>query len=62
MPHPVVLPRYIAVQRSALALSALFSYICYDLIGMQTAVAAFVVIGLTSGVNFVVLKIWAFAH
>ncbi len=62
MPHAVALPRYIAVQLSALALSALFSYICYDLIGMQTAVAAFLVIGLTSGVNFVVLRIWAFAH
>jgi putative flippase GtrA len=61
-PHAVALPRYIAVQLSALALSALFSYICYGLLGLQTALAAFLVIGLTSGVNFLVLKIWAFAH
>ncbi len=61
-PHAIALPRYIAVQLSALALSALFSYICYSLLEMQPGVAAFVVIGLTSGVNFMVLKIWAFAH
>jgi hypothetical protein len=47
---------------SALALASLFSYICYSVLGIQTAVAAFLVIGLTSGINFVVLKIWAFAH
>jgi putative flippase GtrA len=61
-PHRVALPRYIAVQLSALSLAALFSYVCYSVLGMQTGAAAFLVIGLTSGVNFVVLKIWAFAH
>jgi putative flippase GtrA len=61
-PHAVALPRYIAVQLSALALASLFSYICYGLLGIESAVAAFLVIGLTSGLNFVVLKIWAFAR
>lgn len=62
VPHRVALPRYIAVQLSALGLAALFSYVCYSLLGMQTAVAALLVICLTSGVNFLVLKLWAFAH
>jgi putative flippase GtrA len=61
-PHAVALPRYIAVQLSALSLAALFSYVCYNVLGMQTAAAALLVIALTSGVNFVVLKVWAFAH
>lgn len=61
-PHAVALPRYIAVQLSALALAAVFSFLCYSLLGLQTAVAAVLVIGLTSAVNFVVLKVWAFAH
>jgi putative flippase GtrA len=61
-PHRVALPRYIAVQLSALFLAAIFSYVCYNVLGIQTASAAFLVIGLTSAVNFVVLKAWAFAH
>ena len=61
-PHAVALPRYVAVQLSALALAACFSYICYSLLGMPTTIAALLVIGLTSGVNFVVLRLWAFAH
>jgi putative flippase GtrA len=61
-PHAVALPRYVAVQFSALTLAAIFSYVCYNLLGLETAAAAFVVIGLTSGVNFIVLKLWAFAH
>lgn len=62
VPHAVALPRYVAVQLSALCLAALFSFVCYTLLGMQTAIAAFVVIVLTSGVNFIVLKLWAFAR
>jgi putative flippase GtrA len=61
-PHAVALPRYIAVQLSALALAAVFSFICYALLDLQATVAAAIVIVLTSGVNFVVLKLWAFAH
>jgi putative flippase GtrA len=61
-PHSVALPRYVAVQLSALTLASGFSYVCYSLLGMQTATAALLVIVLTSGVNFAVLKLWAFAH
>jgi putative flippase GtrA len=60
-PHAVALPRYVAVQMSALALASLFSYICYSVLGMSTGTAALLVIVLTSGVNFIVLKLWAFA-
>ncbi len=61
-PHGVALPRYVAVQLSALALAALFSFICYRLAGLQPAIAATLVIVLTSGVNFLVLRLWAFAR
>lgn len=61
-PHAVALPRYVAVQASAVGLASIFSYVCYQLLGMQSALAAVLVIGLTSGVNFVLLKLWAFAH
>jgi SAM-dependent methyltransferase len=62
VPHAIALPRYVAVQVSALCLAALFSYVCYQWLGMQSAVAAILVIGLTSGVNFVLLKLWAFSQ
>lgn len=62
MPHAVAMPRYVAVQMSALVLASVFSFVCYGLLGMPSAMAAAVVICLTSGVNFVVLKLWAFAH
>lgn len=62
VPHAVGLPRYVAVQFSALLLASLFSYLCYNVLGFGTVVAAGLVIGLTSGVNFVVLKLWAFAR
>jgi putative flippase GtrA len=61
VPHAVALPRYIAVQVSALMLATAFSYLCYNVLGMPTTLAAVLVIALTSGVNFVVLKAWAFA-
>jgi putative flippase GtrA len=59
--HRRAVPRYVGVQLSGLVLAAIFSFICYRLIGMPTVVASLLVIGLTSGVNFVVLRLWAFA-
>ena len=59
--HATALPRYVAVQASAVLLTSLFSYVCYQMLGMQSWLGAFIVVGLTSGVNFVVLKLWAFA-
>ncbi|HWA19832.1 MAG TPA: methyltransferase domain-containing protein [Devosia sp.] len=61
-PHASALPRYIAVQLSALALATLFSYLAYGVAGLPTPVAATLVIALTSGVNFMVLRLWAFSH
>src|SRR6218665_1105593 len=40
VPHRVALPRYVAVQASAVCLAALFSFVCYSILGMATAVAA----------------------
>ena len=61
-PHSVALPRYVMVQLSALGLAALFSFVFYSLLGFDTAMAALLVAGLTAGVNFVVLRVWAFAR
>jgi putative flippase GtrA len=61
LPHGVALPRYVAVQLGAIALAAIFSYVSYDIFGMPALAAAMVVVALTSGVTFLVLRIWAFA-
>lgn len=61
-PHSHALPRYVAVQVTALALATIFSYIAYGTLGLPAPLAALLVIGLTSGVNFVVLRAWAFAN
>ena len=60
-PHRHALPRYVAVQVTALALATLFSYVAYGTMSLPAPRAALLVIGLTSGVNFVVLRAWAFA-
>jgi putative flippase GtrA len=62
VPHTVALPRYVAVQVTAIVLASVFSYVSYNLLGLASGYAALLVIGLTSGVNFVILKIWAFAR
>jgi putative flippase GtrA len=59
-PHKSALPRYVTVQVAALALVTLFSYVAYGIVGLPTPLAATLVIGLTSGVNFMVLRRWAF--
>lgn len=59
--HRQGLPRYVAVQISALILAALFSYIAYSIAHLPALYGAIIVTGLTSAVNFVVLKVWAFA-
>jgi len=61
-PHRQALPRYIAVQICGIALAALFSYLSYRILGMSTVAAAVLVTALTSGVNFVILRAWAFAE
>lgn len=61
-PHSQALPRYMAVQTMALLLAALFSFVMLGVFAMPTMLASTLVIVLTSGVNFVVLRSWAFAR
>lgn len=60
--HSRALPRYIAVQLTSLGLAAVFSFVAYGVIGLPTFAAAILVVTLTSGVNFLVLRRWAFAE
>lgn len=59
--HRRALPRYVTVQLMALGLAALFSFIIYGTMRLPPVAAAILVVVLTSGVNFVVLRSWAFA-
>ena len=59
--HRQAFPRYLAVQLSAIALVSLFSFLCYSMLGGATMIGSLLVLGLTAGVNFAVLKLWAFA-
>ena len=61
-PHSQALPRYMAVQFMALVLAALFSFIVHGVLALPTVFASILVIALTSGVNFMVLRSWAFAR
>lgn len=60
--HMQALPRYLAVQAMALVLAALFSFVINGVFSLPSVFASMLVIGLTSGVNYVVLKSWAFAR
>lgn len=59
--HGQAFPRYVAVQLSAIVLVSLFSWVAYSVLGVATAVGSVIVLGLTAGVNFALLKLWAFA-
>jgi putative flippase GtrA len=59
--HAYALPRYVAVQILALGFMTLFSFVAYGVAEMPHLPAAVLVIGLTAGVNFAVLRLWAFA-
>ena len=61
-PHWQALPRYAAVQLVSVLLVALFSWLVYRLLLVQPVLAASLVTALTSGVSFVLLKVWAFAR
>lgn len=60
--HSQALPRYMAVQAMALLLAAAFSHIVHGMLSVPTLIASVVVIGLTSAVNFMVLRSWTFAR
>lgn len=59
--HGQAFPRYVAVQLSAIALVSMFSWLCYTVLGFQSVIGSMIVLGLTAGVNFAVLRLWAFA-
>ena len=59
--HGQAFPRYVAVQVSAIVLVSLFSWLCYSVLGVQPTIGSVIVLGMTAGVNFAVLKLWAFA-
>lgn len=61
-PHAQALPRYIALQLCGIGLASAFSYLCYGVLGLPTMTAAILVIALTSGFNFVIVRAWAFAE
>ncbi len=60
-PHGQALPRYVAVQVGAVVLAALFSWVAYGIVGLPSLFAALLVSALTAGVNFIILRRWAFA-
>lgn len=60
-PHGHAFPRYVAVQVAGLVLAASFSFVAYGVFALPTVAAALLVVGLTAGVNFFVLRHWAFA-
>lgn len=60
--HRVALPRYVAVQTVAVGLATLFSWLCFSVFGVPPLFGSMLVIVLTSAVNFVVLRLWAFAR
>lgn len=62
LPHSHALPRYLGVQVMALGLVALFSWLVHAAFGMTSVGASTLVIVLTSALNFVVLRGWAFAR
>lgn len=59
--HVQALPRYVAVQMMALLLAAAFGFVFHGTLALPSLPAAVLVIVLTSGVNYMVLKGWAFA-
>ncbi|UJW87074.1 GtrA family protein [Devosia sp. SL43] len=60
--HVQAFPRYFAVQAMALVLAAVFSFVINGVLSLPTFFASMLVIGLTSGVNYLVLRSWAFAR
>lgn len=61
-PHLRALPRYLVVQIWGLGLAAGFSWLAYGRFDLPNPVAGLLVVGLTSGLNFVILRLWAFSQ
>ncbi len=61
-PHRQALPRYVLVQILGFCLATLFSFVCYGVLQLPTLTAAIVVVALTSGINFAIVRMWAFSE
>jgi putative flippase GtrA len=59
--HRVALPRYLMVQMLAILLASMFAYVFHGRLELPSVPAAILVTGLTSGINFLILRGWAFA-
>ena len=60
--HLQALPRYIGVQMMAVLLATGFGYLFHGALALPTLAAGLLVVSLTSGMNFIVLRRWAFAR
>ncbi len=59
--HADALPRYAAVQLAFLLLATGFSFVAHGVVGMPHLGTGLLVFFLTAGVNFSILRRWAFA-
>lgn len=60
--HLRAMPRYLAVQAMALVLATVFSFVFHGTLALPSLPSAMLVIVLTSGVNYMILKSWAFVE
>jgi putative flippase GtrA len=60
-PHAQALPRYVMVRVLGVTLAAIFSHVAHGVLGFSSLAGSVAVAGLTAGVNFAILKLWAFA-
>lgn len=58
--HSEALPRYVMVQIMALVLASFFSFVFHDMLALASLPSAVLVVILSSAVNYLVLKGWAF--
>lgn len=58
--HQVALPRYIMVQVTGLGVAAILSFFAFNVLGLPAVPASALVIIVVSGVNFLLLRLWAF--
>ena len=61
MPPVRAAMRYATVQLGVLCLAGFFSQLAYGIAGMPHLTTLLLVFGLTAGVNFSILRIWAFS-
>ena len=60
-PHFRAVMRYVTIQLGVLCLAGFFSQLAHGVTGMAHMTTVFLVFALTAGVNFTVLRTWAFS-